>query len=215
MVIKDIFERKLCEEDRAKNRQVAIVEDNNSKLSHMDYSPAQLFFGRNQKTKCITTTSQLLPTEIPNNTIRKQKSKIRERQKYYYDRSSKLHKPFKKGDNVLLQNYKNKWWEPAKIIEFESHKNYVVENSRGNEVRRNSIFIRPTKLQYKSKQPINIYNYVKTTNPYIDHMTHENASNPVLLTNHNFIPQSNELNTHGQQNAVPYTSNESLQTIIH
>lgn len=196
-IVKEIY-RKLCDESRTNDIQLAILEYNNSKLSHMNYSPSQLFFGRNQKTKCITNSSHLMPIFVDKKEVKQQKLNIRDRQKYYYDRTAKASETFNKGDTVMLQNYKNKYWEPAKIVDVENE-NYVVENSIGSKVRRNPIFLRPTQIAFSSKMPLNVYNFIKTYNTNNDH-------SDVQFTNVDSTPQSNVEVT--QETDVPYEPNE-------
>ncbi|KAK4886345.1 hypothetical protein RN001_002616 [Aquatica leii] len=88
----------------------------------------------------VPTHSNLLKPKILENAH----AQIEDKQKIYkqnYDKNTKLSQEFQGGDNVVT--YKNKVWEPAKIVQkCETPRSYLIRDNKGQLLRRNSIQIR-------------------------------------------------------------------------
>ncbi|GFX63213.1 transposon Tf2-9 polyprotein [Trichonephila clavipes] len=128
---------------------VGLMEYRNTLISGLDLSPAQMMFNRRLKTK-LPFSNKLLNAELFNN-IREKLIKRQNVQKIYYDKTAHPLPELEPEDNVRILNFKNKIWEPAKIV--SKHKlhprSYFVKNKSGNILRRNRIHIR------KSNTPFN------------------------------------------------------------
>lgn len=109
-------------------------------------SPAQIMFNRRVKTK-IPVHTKLLQPAIPRNVHHKLSEK-QIQTKNYYDLHVKKREQFQEGENVLVRT--GKVWEPAKIIsKHNTPRSYIIINSKGNMVRRNSSHLKKTKTEFK------------------------------------------------------------------
>jgi hypothetical protein len=108
-------------------------------IPSLGYSPAQMLFSRNIRTKLVIKQSQLRP-EVPKG-LREKMEIRKDKMKDRYDVGKRDLKPLAKGDRVMLQL--GKWWEKAKVLEADQERrSYVVETDKGKKFRRNRIFLR-------------------------------------------------------------------------
>ncbi|GFX52845.1 integrase catalytic domain-containing protein [Trichonephila clavipes] len=140
---------KKAREDRRDNL-VGLMVYRNTPISGLDLSPAQMMFNRRLKTK-LPISNKLLNAELFNS-IREKLIKRQSIQKIHYNKTAHLLPELEPEDNVRLLNFKNKTWEPAKIV--SKHKlhprSYFVKNQSGNILRHNRKHIR------NSSTPFNI-----------------------------------------------------------
>ncbi|GFX37360.1 integrase catalytic domain-containing protein [Trichonephila clavipes] len=140
---------KKAKEDK-RDYLVGLMEYRNTPISGLDLSPAQMMFNRRLKTK-LPISNKLLNAELFDN-IREKLIKRQSVQKIDYDKTAHPLPEIEPEDNVRTLNFKNKTWEPAKIV--SKHKlhprSYFVKNQSVNILRRNRKHIR------KSSTPFNI-----------------------------------------------------------
>lgn len=123
--------------DSGKDIQLLLLDYRNTPLNNVNVSPAQLFLNRVLKSKMPVRTNALHPKIVLVN-----RSRIDEKSKLYYDKTSKLLSSFQKGDNVLIQ--KGKQWITGKVIDKLNFppRSYVVQDRYGQKYRRNRIMLR-------------------------------------------------------------------------
>jgi hypothetical protein len=128
---------KKCSEDGVDFR-AALLEYRNTPISGMNVSPAEILMSRKLRTRLPLVSSQLKPkTHFIKSDLKKRQAS----QKKYYDRTAKQRPAFKPGDNVIIQN--KRCWEPGLIMNKENTpRSYTILNSKGNEIRRNSVHIK-------------------------------------------------------------------------
>lgn len=114
-------------------------------IAGMNVSPAQVMFNRRVKTKILVHTKLLqpaIPRNLHNNLTEKQIQV-----KNYHDLHAKKREQFREGENVLVRT--GKVWEPAKIIsKHNTPRSYIIINSKGNVVKRNSSHLKKTKTEF-------------------------------------------------------------------
>lgn len=124
-----------------KDFYLSLLEYRNTPIANLNISPSQILFSRRCRTKVPIHSNLLKPKVQSNANVHQRIEKNQEKYKYYYDRTTKTAKPLKEGDNVVV--YRNKVWEPAKIVEkHDSPRSYVIEDSKGEIMRRNSLHLR-------------------------------------------------------------------------
>ena len=112
---------------------IALLENRNTPITGLKYSPAQLFLNRRLKTKLPTTTQLLnakIPTDARSQLLAQQKS-----QKLYFDRGAKALPPVKTGDAVRMKT--SNGWRPATVTKLADSPRSVVVTSNGTLYRRN------------------------------------------------------------------------------
>ncbi len=162
---------------------VSLMEYRNTPLKDVGVSPAQLMLNRRIKTKIPTNTNMLAPKNFDVDIKDKLNAKIVQ-SKQYYDKNCKVRSSnFQVNDPVMIQ--KGNVWEPGRIRQiYKTPRSYVVTQSNGRDVRRNSIHLRkslnctPThnpepELQSKHSHPP---------------MTENNKNAPQTQTNPNINP---------------------------
>uniref|UniRef100_A0A1Y1KVT8 RNA-directed DNA polymerase n=1 Tax=Photinus pyralis TaxID=7054 RepID=A0A1Y1KVT8_PHOPY len=126
----------------------ALLNYRNSSLKGMGYSPSQLLNSRNCKTK-VPITCDLLQPKLCESVTQKMLKK-RELNENYFNRTAKTLKPLNEGSDVTVLNHKRKIWEPAKIERMhENPRSYVLQDYKGNTIRRNRVDIRPSQNAFK------------------------------------------------------------------
>ncbi|GFU38668.1 integrase catalytic domain-containing protein [Trichonephila clavipes] len=112
------------------------MEYRNTPISGLGLSSAQMMFNSRLKTK-LPISNKLLNAELFNNI--REKLNRQNVQKIHYDKTYHPLPELEPEDNVRILNFKNKTWEPAKIV--SKHKlhprSYFVKNQSGNILRRN------------------------------------------------------------------------------
>lgn len=130
---------KKCKDSGAELWQ-ALLEYRNTPLKEINASPVELLMSRKTRTLIPANRNVFLPMIVPNISNNIQFSK--NRQKYYYDRNSRLKSTFQKGDPVYYKDVKNGWIE-ANIKDLHSSpRSYWIELKSGQILRRNSNVLR-------------------------------------------------------------------------
>lgn len=130
---------KKCAEEN-KDFYLSLLEYRNTPISGLNVSPSQILFSRRCRTK-VPIHSNLLKPVISNKEMHEQVENSQSSYKCYYDRNTKLSKPLKEGDKVVT--YKNKVWEPARILQKHiTPRSYIIEDKNGEVLRRNSLHLR-------------------------------------------------------------------------
>jgi len=102
-------------------------------VSGMLYSPAELLFNRQLRTKLPKHTNILTP-QVPDSQVQLEARQLRA--KAHYDRTTKSLEPLKEGDPVLVRTDKEKTWEPDVVAQLHgSPRSYILGSglrNRGN-----------------------------------------------------------------------------------
>ena len=112
---------------------IALLENRNTPITGLSYSPAQIFLNRRLKTKLPTATQLLnarIPTDAKSQLLAQQKS-----QKLYFDRGAKSLPPVTTGDTVQMKTKNG--WKPATVTKLAHTPRSVIVNSNGTLYRRN------------------------------------------------------------------------------
>ncbi|KAJ8975158.1 hypothetical protein NQ317_014532 [Molorchus minor] len=118
----------------------------NTPLPGINLSPAQLVFNRITRSK-LPVHSELLKSENSKSVHKKLVDK-QIAYKNYHDKSVKARREFNIGENALVR--RDKIWEPSKIIKkHQSPRSYIIQDQRGNILRRNSAHLGPSQNEYK------------------------------------------------------------------
>ncbi|GBO10475.1 hypothetical protein AVEN_222904-1 [Araneus ventricosus] len=97
-------------------------------------------FSRRLRTK-LPVTNKLLNSEVVNN-VKGLLTKRQQIQKQFHDRSAKSLSKLNPGDNVRMQNMKNKTWEPAQVISIDKDlRSYTVKSESGKILKRNRKYL--------------------------------------------------------------------------
>lgn len=123
--------------------QYRLLEYNTTPVSSMGLSPAQLFFGRQLKSRLPIAKGLLVHAGFNNKEIRSKLVNKRSKQKYYYDRSSRDVPALNRGEKVLFKK-NGKEWHYGEIVRNANERSYVLKDSFGNHFHRNRRFITRT-----------------------------------------------------------------------
>ena len=112
---------------------LALLNYRSTPIPELKASPAQLFMGRNLKTRLPTASALLQPGIITN--ISKNLRARQHPQKYYYDRQEQPMRELEAGEVVRIQH--DKRWEPAVVTQKHTapRSHFVTQNGRS--LRRN------------------------------------------------------------------------------
>ena len=132
-----------CAEDGT-DPNIALLRYRNTPVTGMQYSPAQILFGRRLRDTLPVKPSLLKP--ITPTDSRKQ---LRRRQNYqakYYNRGARQRKDFKEGESVrVIVEPKTNEWVPAVVSEKHSTpRSYIVTTDKGHTLKRNRIMMNKT-----------------------------------------------------------------------
>ncbi|XP_073994138.1 transmembrane protein 33-containing Krueppel homolog 2 isoform X1 [Rhodnius prolixus] len=120
--------------------QLALLEYRATPLTGLDYSPSQLMMGRLLRTSAPATLDLLVPN-FPSEEIRTRMEEIKLQSKKYYDRSAKKEETFQEEQPIYIQDTDG-WKEGWVSRKLEEPRSYVVRDQTGQELRRNSVFLR-------------------------------------------------------------------------
>lgn len=109
----------------------------------MRLAPAQLFFGRLNKTRLPIADVLLHRNTISEEIVQGQMEKKRERQRYYFDKGAKELPSRELGDLVIFKK-NGKEWNYGTIVGNFNDKSYIVKDHFENHYRRNRRFIAKT-----------------------------------------------------------------------
>lgn len=137
----------------------AILNYNTTPKSNMP-SPSEMLMGRKLRSNLLMTKSLLTP-KYDYNKYHKVIKNEQEKQKKYYDRSSKELDDLNLNQHVLVQMGKRNW-TPAKVTrKCDEPESYEIITDDGTELRRNRIHLRPFSTQVKEDTPITSANSEK------------------------------------------------------
>lgn len=142
-IAKNILKR--CVEDRdTENYHYRILEYNTTPVASMRLTPAQLFFGREVKTRMPISDSLLTRNNLGEETVRNKLKEKKEKQKYYYDRNAKALPVLNLGDLIIFKK-NGKEWNYGTIVGNVNGRSYIVKDNFENYFRRNRRFIAKTR----------------------------------------------------------------------
>ena len=99
-----------------------------------DVSPAQLLFGRRTRTTLPTATGLLKPETQDPVTIKRQLKEYQDKQKFYYDKSTKPLTDLEQGDVVRINDGQSKESRKGIVV---APRSYLVKDNYGQLYRRN------------------------------------------------------------------------------
>ena len=112
-------------------------------VSGCPYSPAEMLFGRQLRSKVPRLASSLIPRkcEAKEELVRRQ-----ELQKSYHDRGTRSLPPLNSGDKVVVRTDKQASWEPAVVVDSHpSPRSYVIDDGH-QLLRRNRVHLKPNNV---------------------------------------------------------------------
>ena len=110
-------------------------------ISGCPYSPAEMLFGRQIRSKVPKLASSLVPKSCEAKDVLERRQAL---QKSYYDRGTKNLPPLTTGDNVVVRTDKQTSWEPAVVVDSHtSPRSYVIDDGR-QLLRRNRVHLKPS-----------------------------------------------------------------------
>lgn len=112
-------------------------------LSGLLYSPAEMLFNRQLRSKLPKSNVTLCPRPLH----AKDDLQIRQaKQKSYYDRGSKELDPLHQGQSVLVRTDKDRTWEPAVVVKNDTNpRSYILSNGQSL-IRRNRVHLQPAEV---------------------------------------------------------------------
>ena len=123
--------------------QLGLLEWRNTPKSH-GKSPAEMVFGRQQRSIVPSLAKNLTPTEAWKEALEKRIALLQEKSRYYYNAGAKFLPELDIGTEVRLQNPDTKrWLEQGEIVRKGPHRDYYVKLLDGNLRWRNRRFLRP------------------------------------------------------------------------
>lgn len=120
--------------------ELFLLNYRNTPLTGLQHSPAKLLQCREVRSTILVANDKLKPKVVTNyNEI----SENKKRQKKWYDRSAnKNNAEFCEGQAVYIQDKIKRNWSPGFIVKkLKEPRSYLVENSRGDVLRRNALWI--------------------------------------------------------------------------
>ena len=121
---------------------MALLEFQNTPITGLDESPAQLLMSRHLRSHLPRIPAMLQPTI--NKGVREKLEQRQQRQKCQYDKRTKPLPVLKPGDTV--RHKVNRSWEPATVIcQHKSPRSYNIRTSQGVVLRRNRHHLKQTK----------------------------------------------------------------------
>lgn len=172
-IVKKMFQK--AELDR-QDINLYLLNYRNSPVANLEYSPAQLLFSRNLRSKLPISSHDLKPKIIQDPKIC---SKVGQTETYNKT-SLKQETVFSQKDDVWVQNIKLKIWEPARIVKVLNHRSYLVKMmNTGKLFRRNAHYLRKRANNFECQDfsdhsfndidvPVNNDNFPGNNDDYID-----------------------------------------------
>uniref|UniRef100_A0A1B0CZ21 RNA-directed DNA polymerase n=1 Tax=Phlebotomus papatasi TaxID=29031 RepID=A0A1B0CZ21_PHLPP len=131
---------KRCEMD-GHDVKMALLMERNTRREGLD-SPSERLFGRKTRNPMTLTDDSLKPCWISDEAQKLRAA--RQKQKKYADRSAVDHKPLQRGEKVRVLD--GDIWVSGTVKAPETERSYHVHLDDGRLVRRNSSFLKPTKV---------------------------------------------------------------------
>ena len=122
-IIKHLFKKA---NDTKRSEQLALLEWNNTISEGEQVSPSEKLFGRKTRTMLPIVKKLLLPREDRKEEILDMK-KRKEKQIYYYDKSTRNYERIKTNENVHVKLNGDKTWSKGRMKEEISDRKYIVE----------------------------------------------------------------------------------------
>lgn len=132
--------RRCYEEDLMDEFGYRILEYNATPVASMGISPAQLFFGRQVKTKMPITDQLLHRSDIKESKVQERLECKKARQRLYYDRNAKRLPILDVGTRVIFKK-NGREWHYGRIARSVNERSYIVVDDYDNHYRRNRRFI--------------------------------------------------------------------------
>lgn len=125
-IVKGILNKSKAEH---KDPYLSMLNYRNTPIDNLG-SPAQLLMNRRLRSKLPTTQKHLKPNIIRQKKVHEKLSKKQDKQKHFFDRSSKPLSQLKPGDSIRIQTEKK--WEPGVVVENASTpRSYHVRTADG------------------------------------------------------------------------------------
>lgn len=122
----------------------ALLEWRNSPRDPRLQSPVQRLMGRLTRTLLPVPATHLQPRLIPPKDVQQRLQQIRQRQRTFYNRSSKPLPELPLGSSVAVYNVPAKTWYPAEVVQTASTpRSYIVETEDGRQLQRTREHLRP------------------------------------------------------------------------
>uniref|UniRef100_A0A8D8X1C6 RNA-directed DNA polymerase n=1 Tax=Cacopsylla melanoneura TaxID=428564 RepID=A0A8D8X1C6_9HEMI len=122
-----------------------------TKIPALGLSPSEIMMGRLIRTKIPINSHKLKPISGLGKIHHSLKTKMRQsqlNQKKYYDKKTRLEKPFQSGENVLVREGER--WIRGKIIQSTEYpRSYWVKTEKGSKVRRNTLHLKHTPIIFE------------------------------------------------------------------
>ncbi|XP_033727655.1 uncharacterized protein K02A2.6-like [Pecten maximus] len=169
-------------------------------------SPAQLLMSRRLKTP-IPVSAQLLKPEVLTD-VRECLTDRQRKQKFYYDRGTKLAETLSKGQRVRVQSDDKKEWHSAKVVEKDpgSSRSYKVKRKDGSIIRRNRSHIIPVREKVVQENLENLESCVSPDSDTIDLKCEEGETKENVLTSPAAVGSTNSnayVTRSGRQSKTP------------
>ena len=148
-IIKTLFRK--CRMDNS-DPNFALLEWRNTPMEYLNTSPAQLMFNRRCRTvipRLVTDLKPAIPKNVDDGRERRQKNQAKR-----YNLHTKVLRPLKMNERVMLQIPGSTRWIPGVIVARNSDRSYDV-SVNGSTYKRNRIFIRPTSISV-TQEPIDV-----------------------------------------------------------
>ena len=123
----------------------ALLEYRNMPLKEINASPCELLMSRKTRTLIPARSDLFMPRIVPN--INENIKFKNAKQKFYYDKNSKVKNKFDKGEKIWLKDIK-KGWIKASISSVDSNpRSYWIQLENGTVLRRNSSVLRTRRCE--------------------------------------------------------------------
>uniref|UniRef100_A0A6P7G5G1 Uncharacterized protein LOC114336126 n=1 Tax=Diabrotica virgifera virgifera TaxID=50390 RepID=A0A6P7G5G1_DIAVI len=133
---------KKCKESKS-DFYLALLNYRNTPVAGLDVSPSQILMSRMLRSTMPCTAEMLEPKVVEN--VRDKLLENKQKVEKHYNNTAHERAPFQPGDNVVIQNWPNRTWSPAKVLQSQGPRSYVLQTDTGNTVRRNSSHVRKSK----------------------------------------------------------------------
>lgn len=134
-IAKNILKRAI-EDNNVGRFQYSILEYNTTPVASLKASPAQLFYGRQVKTKMPISESLLHRKWIKEEVVKEAIVEKRKKQKLYYDNHSKELGKLEVNQSVMFRKSLDAW-EYGIVMDNVNNRSYLIKDSQGKFFRRN------------------------------------------------------------------------------
>lgn len=139
-IVKDMFKKSAYE---GKDINLFLLNYRNSPVAGFPWSPAQLLYSRQLRSKLPVAPDHLLSTVVDPVVARNKMLSHQSDQELWYNRTSaKQCTEFDVGESVLVRNVKTNVWEKGVVVEKMDFRSYMIRFENGRVLRRNAVYIR-------------------------------------------------------------------------